>query len=314
MTGILLGVTKDAITQEKASQKLNKIKELLSEDEIRLDFSYYLQGYANNDDYIIKELSGLDIKLIAKQSMTSAQSNLQEETIHQMITEVVGNCMKEAGNKIKVSKPPPVKSRFVIQKPRSRTRRNIPNFTVLSKKPRISSSNNKARSLKKLNEDIESIRDEIIENQIMVMASEILVENLKTEQNRKIESQKEEVIIAGEPEPVEGMYKPGYMSDSFDNLDSDCDIPAIPNYNYSPEYKMYANDEPSPIKVIHVLEERKNDLDLDFDSDAIVNNESIHQNLNLYNMDTSKVAHKMEDVGYSPFKDIIQQEDPASQQ
>jgi len=44
------------------------------------------------------------MKDVSDDAVTIAQRNLEEDTINQMITEVVGNCMKDVRNKRKVNK------------------------------------------------------------------------------------------------------------------------------------------------------------------------------------------------------------------
>lgn len=126
---------------------------------------------------------------------------------------------------------------------RLKSKINAPKYRIISKNYKISSSKSKLKSLKlQLDSNTESIRDDIIETQVLKLISDILVENLEEEKRRSqiIIPQKREIIIQERREnfptnmKMENMWKFDFESDSFDEMDSGNDLPSI-RYDYSPK-------------------------------------------------------------------------------
>lgn len=89
-------------------------------------------------------------------------------------------------------------------------------------------------------------------------------------------------------------------------------------YNYSPTYELVIDDK-REIYIPYELRSRgklylyENLIESSFDED---NNEeeSLGHNLSMYNMDTSKIKTKMDDVGVSPYKvKNYYEEDPSEE-
>jgi hypothetical protein len=143
----------------------------------------------------------------------------------------------------------------------------------------------------------------MVENQLWQMISDLLVEGFREEKQK-------EIITTAH---ISNLCQPGYQSDSFDEGES-YETPSV-QYDYSPSYKLYAAD-PSPNKEIVSNEESKYQFtkkqlfideaydDLPDDSETNIDPSfRMSQHMGGYNIDTSKVKHKMEDTGKSPFKD-----------
>jgi hypothetical protein len=126
----------------------------------------------------------------------------------------------------------------------------------------------------------------MLEDQILNMINEIVSE--------AIEQEKEEIIIDNFSPPLNQQK---FLNDSFDMQSSDYDTKRNPHYDYSPEYKFYI-DENEPQRSKPRFEESKYQEDIDED----IEDDNYSFNIDKYNLDASKLTTKMEDIGFSPFK------------
>ncbi|CAI2369466.1 unnamed protein product [Moneuplotes crassus] len=293
---LLTEISKESIIKNKAMNNLNCLRILFGDQEFYTQYSYYIDGLRNDDMYVVRQIAGINTARAAQNAVAIAQDTMLEETMHHMVAEVVGNCMKEA--------------KRLRNHQRKKPKINTPKYAIIGKDYLKKRSKYKNSEIIQFNENIKEIRDDILENQVMQLLSEMIVDGL-TEQKKMIQQEQQ----VNSPPRASILYQPEYESDSFDELESDIEPPSI-QYDYSPEYKMYTKEGPSLI-ISEPKEETKGQyapkqffLDETEDEcqvDSDVNDEPsfrISDNLGNFYIDTSKVQHKMEDTGYSPFKDL----------
>jgi hypothetical protein len=125
----------------------------------------------------------------------------------------------------------------------------------------------------------------MIDDQLLNMINEIVSDTIMQEKE-------EHVVDAFSPS-----HQQKFLDDSFDMEESECVSKRHPQYDYSPEYEIYIDDlTPQDSKPKH--EESKYEMDTEEDMD----DNCISFNVDQYSLDVSKLTTKMEDIGYSPFK------------
>jgi len=102
VTDLSKKVTCQTYKIEKANSNLDRAQLILGNKIFLSKFSNHISAVQNQDfsqdEILIEEAADLDLQTLVDYTATAAQRNLEEDTINQMITEVVGNCMKDVSD------------------------------------------------------------------------------------------------------------------------------------------------------------------------------------------------------------------------